>query len=354
MFTDQTKLNHACQSDVDCDPPFIICENQSIGFDGICNHKTLFPITSKETAGLFVIIGVGMIAIAGGLGGGSLFVPLMMIFFDMNAHHAVPLSNALTFANSVVKYAFSTNEKHPYISHRPVIDFNVAIIFTPMMMLGSFVGVIFHIILPGTVSLLLLFVTLVTSSSVGFKTGFKLFKKETEEQQKLDDEKKMELLPLDKKDSNNKIQKFSTDLNEQESSQRENMIQKISQKEAEIFPMDKMKLVVGSFVVTVLAPILIGGRATDSIIGIEVCTALYVIGALIYFAVVLFLWKTGSDLTMSEEIEKSKIPGEWPYADKEAIKWEKGRIINLSLYMFCVGVFSAIIGVGGGIYIVPT
>lgn len=165
QFIDQSSLGKECTTIADCNYPFIVCENQATGYDeesgvmGTCRHKTLFPMTTRELVGLFVIVSTGMIAIAGGLGGGSLFVPLMMIFFEMNAHQAIPLSNALTFANSVVKYITSFNEKHPEIPHRPVVDFNVAIVFNPMMMIGSFVGVIAHIILPGVASLSLLLVT---------------------------------------------------------------------------------------------------------------------------------------------------------------------------------------------------
>ncbi len=105
LFFDESKLGITCNSHKECDLPFIVCTGTDhFNVLGICEHKNLFPMTGTEIQGIIVIILSGMLAISAGLGGGSLFVPLMMIFFGMNAHMAIPLSNALTFANSVVSY----------------------------------------------------------------------------------------------------------------------------------------------------------------------------------------------------------------------------------------------------------
>ena len=170
LFFDESKLGISCNNHANCDPPFIVCTGTDVvDVMGICEHKNLIPMTSIEIQGIVVIIAASMLAISAGLGGGSLFVPLMMIFFGMNAHLAIPLSNALTFANSVVSYVLSFNTKHPEIPHKPIVDFNVAILFNPMMMIGSFVGVILQTLLPGIVSIGLLFLTLVLATFKGFK-----------------------------------------------------------------------------------------------------------------------------------------------------------------------------------------
>jgi len=182
LFIDQSKIGIPCQSTDQCDYPFLVCENAPANADdpkGICLHKRLFPLTTLEIQGMIVIVITSMLAIAAGLGGGSLFVPLMMIFFGMNAHEAIPLSNALTFANSVVKYIKSFNEKHPDIPHKPIVDFNVAILFNPCMMLGSFIGVILQVTLPGIVSLFLLLGTLIAACFTGVKSAISRWNKET-------------------------------------------------------------------------------------------------------------------------------------------------------------------------------
>lgn len=361
QFIDQSSLDKNCKTIADCNYPFIVCENQATGYDsnsgvqGTCRHKTLFPMTTRELIGLFVIVGVGMIAIAGGLGGGSLFVPLMMTFFEMNAHQAIPLSNALTFANSVVKYITSFNEKHPEIPHRPVVDFNVAIIFNPMMLLGSFVGVIAHIILPGVASLMLLFVTLVLATYSGARGTWVGYQKENKAIADALNPTAQPMLEEKHKDGehNDGFDIEPEEFENEEENKRHEMIEKISRTEADTFPMDKMKLVVLCFLVTIGLPFILGGRAFDSLFGIERCTPIFWIGAIVYFVVVGYIWKKGANITLNEQAQKSKIPGKgWEF--NEAIVWDETKVRNLSLYMFGVGAFSAIVGVGGGIYIVPT
>ena len=105
LFFDKSKLGIACNINEDCDPPFLVCmATNNFTVPGICEHKNMFPITAWEIQGVVVIIAAGMLAISAGLGGGSIFVPLIMIYFGMNAHLAIPLSNALTFATSMVSY----------------------------------------------------------------------------------------------------------------------------------------------------------------------------------------------------------------------------------------------------------
>lgn len=69
------KVGKTCIYDEDCSPPFFICKFDMEMNKKTCGHKDFFPLTASEIFGTFVIISMGMIAIAGGLGGGALFVP---------------------------------------------------------------------------------------------------------------------------------------------------------------------------------------------------------------------------------------------------------------------------------------
>lgn len=62
-----------CQVDADCDPPFNLC----VG--AICIHKTVFPIYASEFFGFLVLPALVGVANVGGIGGGGLTVPLVMI-----------------------------------------------------------------------------------------------------------------------------------------------------------------------------------------------------------------------------------------------------------------------------------
>lgn len=256
----------------------------------------------------------------------------------------------------------SLNEKHPQIPHKPVVDFNAAIIFNPMMMVGSVFGVIINTILPGVIVLIILAGSLFVATLVGFKEAFKLYNKENEAMKILakgmgqvllapktqDDKKQIEAPGQEMTEVSN----LAAQYNDEEIKKRDEMIERISQSESSVFPWDKMVLVIGGFLVTVLTPFILGGKGMPSIFGVELCTGPYIIWTAVYVVVVIVFWWKAVKIVRDDQEMKEKVPGGWPM--KEAVTWENKIIFNLSAYMFGVGVFSAIVGVGGGIYIVPT
>lgn len=64
-----------------------------------------------------------------------------------------------------------------------MIDFNIAIIFAPMVLAGSLIGVILNNILPSAVILIILSLTLLTCGSMGLHKAIKLFKEETKKKE---------------------------------------------------------------------------------------------------------------------------------------------------------------------------
>jgi len=150
----------------------------------------------------------------------------------------------------------------------------------------------------------------------------------------------------------NRHEHYNVDLDEKENDKRLEAIERISQTESDKFPMEKMKLVILSFLVTVFVPILLGGKAMQSFLGITLCSPIYWFGSLLYLFAVTYLWYKAFNMCLEEENQKKQVVGGWPF--NEAVRWEKGKIIFMSIYMTIVGMFSAIVGVGGGIYIVPT
>lgn len=263
----------------------------------------------------------------------------------------------------------SFNEKHPTIPHKPIVDFNIAILFNPCMMLGTFIGVILQVTFPGIVSMILLLITLITATMTGAKNAKKKYiaeSKAIEEEEKKKSElnqglinnnepKEMATLQVpggSPPPRDDKHEHYDDQLNEEENEKRLEAIERISQTEADNFPWEKMKLVFGSFFLTCLAPILLGGKAMDSFLGITICSVSYWTGSVLYLAAVIYLWYKAFNMVLDETEQKKNVAGGWPFI--EIVKWERNYIIKMSIFMTGVGMFSAIVGVGGGIYIVPT
>lgn len=158
-----------------CDPPYIICKS------GTCQHKDVFSMEIKEFFGYLVVFGIAMLAVASGIGGGNLFVPILIIFFDLSTKEAVALSNGMIFFNSLTKFLMTWKEKHSLYKWKPQIDYNIAIVFNPMMLFGAYIGVIVNTVLPDLIILITLVMTIVAAASVSLTKGVALFKKETKQ-----------------------------------------------------------------------------------------------------------------------------------------------------------------------------
>lgn len=73
--------------------PYEVCNAQTTD----CEHKGVFPILNSEYIGLIImplLIGIASLA---GLGGGVVFVPLMMAFFHFKTKDTVAISLAIVF-----------------------------------------------------------------------------------------------------------------------------------------------------------------------------------------------------------------------------------------------------------------
>ena len=107
----------------------------------------MFPIVGMEFIGLFLLIVVMSISTVGGIGGGGIVIPFCMTFFGFSTKGAIALSGFTIFTCSVARFLFNINEKHPE-KDAVQIDYGLATIMLPIVMMGSMIGVLANIILP--------------------------------------------------------------------------------------------------------------------------------------------------------------------------------------------------------------
>lgn len=132
----------ACVTSADCDFNFE-CDYTKLQ----CVHEGLWPPNIIDVIVYIVIpivVGVGNV---GGLGGGVVKVPLLMLILNYTSKEATFLSYCILFGSCLANSTLLLFKKHPYIS-RPLIDFDVALIINPMVLLGTNLGIYLNIALP--------------------------------------------------------------------------------------------------------------------------------------------------------------------------------------------------------------
>lgn len=82
-----------------------------------------------------------------GVGGGGVVIPFCMTFFTFATKNAIAMSGFTILACSIVRYVYSINEHHPE-KDAVIIDYGLATIMLPVVMMGSMIGVLLNIIFP--------------------------------------------------------------------------------------------------------------------------------------------------------------------------------------------------------------
>ncbi|CAO2816838.1 unnamed protein product [Amaranthus hypochondriacus] len=114
----------------------------------------------------------------GGVGGGGIFVPMLSLIIGFDPKSATAISKCMITGAAVSTVYYNLKLRHPTLD-MPIIDYDLALLFQPMLMLGVSIGVAFNVIFADwmvTVLLLILFVG--TSIKALFK-GIETWRKET-------------------------------------------------------------------------------------------------------------------------------------------------------------------------------
>jgi uncharacterized membrane protein YfcA len=148
--------------------------------------KHFFEISmpSLQTCGVtFLLLAAAFIASAAGVGGGGIFMPLLVACCGMTPGQAVPIAQAMIFGGSVINFMFFVSQCHPLSTKgnlRSKIDYDGVVLLEPMLCVGVTVGVIIHRAMPDWFLIVLLCLTLVPAIS---RTGKKAMTQYRAEQQ---------------------------------------------------------------------------------------------------------------------------------------------------------------------------
>ncbi|KAL6622890.1 hypothetical protein ACP70R_032769 [Stipagrostis hirtigluma subsp. patula] len=114
----------------------------------------------------------------GGVGGGGIYVPMLALIIGFDPKSAIAMSKCMIMGAAASTVCYNLKLKHPALD-MPLIDYDLALLMQPMLMLGVSIGVIFNVIFPDwlvTALMIILFLGLATKA---FLKGVETWKKET-------------------------------------------------------------------------------------------------------------------------------------------------------------------------------
>lgn len=147
----------------------------------INNKGTWAPLTFgiRTATATVLTVAAASFSSVGGIGGGGLFVPILTLVLDFESRTAAALSAFMILGGSFANVMFCIPQRHPTIDHKPLIDYDAALLLQPNILLGVSLGVTFNVIFPEWLitSLLASFLSFIAFASC--KTAVRYWQAET-------------------------------------------------------------------------------------------------------------------------------------------------------------------------------
>jgi uncharacterized membrane protein YfcA len=316
-------FSQACEDDSDC-KTYHKC------ISGECKRKSLFPLGSNEILGTCLISVASGLANAGGIGGGPVMVIILITLFNFDAYESVPVSQLIIFGGSLTAILVKVFLRHP-IKQRPLIDFDVALLLSSPLLIGTRIGVIVNLVIPQWLILMLLTVLLAYISVDSMRTAIRLYRKENS--------------------TKTSVRILDPDIGVVSSyGDIDPILERIYKIEQKIAPPKSVAAIVTTFLFVVLISFLRGSRSFSSIAGIAFCSAGYWVMTGFGFLVLLILTGYAGAMMLNRYVLKTDLGYDFDTMD---LKWSRKMIAVVVLAGFIAGLAAGIVGVGGGLVMNP-
>lgn len=130
-----------------------------------------------------VLFLAGILCSAGGIGGGGIYVTVLMVVGGLSVRDAVPLSKAVVFVGSISSLILNMRKTRNAGSgaEKSLIDYNICRIVVPSSLLGTYLGVVMNQIFPSIAILAILTLLLVGMTLMVTRTAFDQYTAEKSE-----------------------------------------------------------------------------------------------------------------------------------------------------------------------------
>jgi len=122
---------------------------------------TLFApdVVNYQIATVFGAALCAALAMSAGIGGGGLFVPLLILVLDKNIATATSMSQCLIAGAAIAGLLYNLQQRHPE-RDRPLVDVSLVLFLAPLQMVGALCGNVLNRMLPKFLLIVLMVVVL--------------------------------------------------------------------------------------------------------------------------------------------------------------------------------------------------
>jgi len=333
-------LNAQSQDCVETECPSLYvydCEQET------CVHKGIFPLTFREIFGAILIIIFSGLLTSGGMGGGGIYTPILLMVFAYDSGKAVMLVYSMIFGGSLGNFLNVAHQKD-IETGKPVILYDFALIVTPLMVLGSTIGILFNRMTASFLIICGLLYFVQDFARKLYKKAWAAYEKESQalstpliQEESKSPSKDRELVDLKVSgDSPSETNAFAPELEE------------VLREDREAIPKKKVAFLFSVIGFIILVSLLRGTEKIDSLLGIEYCSGGYWLFYLLAPAGCYLFYLKGVQMVKHNIAIKEK----YNYNDG-SYNLKESDIQNISKLGLAGGVVSAFLGGGGGMFLGP-
>ena len=346
-----------------------------------CKFKGFFPLYPLELLELFILMISSSLATSCGIGGGAVYSSMILGVEELEPSQAFPVSNFLILFCGLVTFISFTMDKFQHPKNK-FIQYDIAIIFAPSMLVGAKIGAILNKILPS--SLLLVFLCFLICYTTR-KTYFNILKAKAREAKLLEiDKEKFLDSQENNKEENNTIELKENNINSDFNDYNNKLLQETSDKQDKFefsglnkedddfnnidkkiyteeelkiineddYPLhwDSINYVLFLELIVIIDQLIEGSNRVPSFIGIKKCSWMYWFCFLIYVGIMMYFIKYSIQRVYTHiETKKRLIPN----YTSEVINNVENNITYVVGISIIAGIVSSSLGIGGGMITNP-
>jgi uncharacterized membrane protein YfcA len=294
-------------------------------------HKALLPLDDYDKLGFFLMGLMTAIAAGGGIGGGGVLVPILILVMGFTIKAAIPLSSCTILGGAIFHIVRNMGRRHP-TADRPLIDWNFISLMQPMLISGAVIGSFLNKMVPDWVLATLLFIVLIFTARRTFNNGLKKWAKEHEE---------IELRESLRQSGANVELEVEPPLMEKTEEQ-----QALLDEDA-AFPMCKFFLIIMVFVGVVALNVVKGSEAAGfNPLDVKCGSTMFWVLSLGVIPWCLILWVIARSMTIQQYY--ARIAAGWEFHDGD-VEWTEERTVKYPIVGILSGLIAGMFGIGGGI-----
>ncbi|XP_027105063.1 sulfite exporter TauE/SafE family protein 2 [Coffea arabica] len=293
----------------------------------------LKPTVSVTISGALCFVAAS-ISSAGGIGGGGLFIPILSIVAGLDLKTASSFSAFMVTGGSIANVACNMIIKGKKNGGKTLIDYDIALLSEPCMLLGVSIGVICNLMLPEWLITIMFACFLAWSTFKTFKSGISYWKLESEWMSK------------------NRCQKLEGGMliaeksGETVQSSQEPLLQKETSLKLDI-PWTKLGMLVAIWFCFFVLYLLRGNRYGQGIIVMQTCGVGYWIisSTQIPLCIIFTLWILYSRKSNTDQFQQQELGSD--------AKNQGPNMFVFPIMALLAGGLGGVFGVGGGMLISP-